>query len=88
LSCVKIVVVDTTKTLYRYYSTGDLKKYCNHCDNSYVPQETKTIICQDCGKELIIDSKDNKTIRCEQCQKLKDTELARLRKRKQRNKIN
>ena len=62
--------------------------YCKKHKQYYIPIETKTIICQDCEKELIIDSKDNKTIRCEQCQKLKDTELARLRKRKQRNKIN
>lgn len=70
----------------RFYKKGK-EKNCPNC-REYKPIETKTIICQDCGKEVIVDSKDNKTIRCDYCQKLKNTELARLRKRRQRNKIN
>lgn len=42
------------------------KKLCNEC-SKYHPIETKTIVCQDCGKELIIDSKDNQTTRCKEC---------------------
>jgi DNA-directed RNA polymerase subunit RPC12/RpoP len=42
------------------------KRYCNHC-SKYQPIETKTIQCIDCGKDVEIDSKDNQTIRCDEC---------------------
>lgn len=45
------------------------KKLCNECSR-YRPIETKTIICQDCGKEVVVDSKDNETTRCEECRKI------------------
>lgn len=64
------------------------QKYCSNCDNSYRPIETKTIICQDCGKEVVVDSKDNETTRCKECYKKYRTEYYRLKKREQRNKIN
>ena len=43
--------------------------YCRDCIQ-YNPIETKTIICQDCGKEVVVDSKDNETTRCEECRKI------------------
>lgn len=63
------------------------KKLCNEC-SKYRPIETKIIICQDCGKEIAVDSKDNETTRCEECYKKYRTEYYRLKKREQRNKIN
>ena len=42
------------------------KKYCNSC-STYTPQETKTITCVDCGKEFEVDSKNNKSCRCDEC---------------------
>ena len=39
------------------------KKLCNEC-SKYHPIETKTIICQDCGKEVVVDSLNTKTISC------------------------
>lgn len=45
---------------------------CNKCRKSYVPKQTKIIICVDCGKEIEINSKNNKTCRCLECQKEKD----------------
>lgn len=43
------------------------KKYCNSCVG-YIPQEKKTIICVDCGKEFEVNALNNKTCRCENCQ--------------------
>lgn len=45
------------------------KKLCNEC-SKYQPQETKITICQDCGKEVVVDSLNTKTIRCEECQRI------------------
>ena len=42
------------------------KKYCLNCA-TYTPQETKLVVCIDCGKEFKIDSKNNKSIRCSDC---------------------
>lgn len=48
-------------------------KHCKDCasDSSryYDKMETKVIMCEDCGKEIIISAKNNKTTRCEDCQK-------------------
>lgn len=42
------------------------KKYCKDCAG-YTPQETKTITCVDCGIEFEVDSKNNKSCRCDEC---------------------
>lgn len=42
------------------------KKYCKNCAG-YTPQETKKIICVDCGREFEVDSKNNKSCRCDEC---------------------
>lgn len=46
------------------------KVYC--CDEcaSYKPIETKTITCIDCGKEVIVDSKNTTQNRCSECYKI------------------
>lgn len=43
------------------------RKYCRKCA-AYIPQKEKTVACIDCGKNFIINAKNNKTIRCEECQ--------------------
>lgn len=43
------------------------KKYCISCAG-YIPKETKTIICIDCGKEFEVKSMNQKTKRCPDCQ--------------------
>jgi len=53
------------------------KKYCKNC-TGYVPLEFKTITCVDCGKEVQVSSKNNKTCRCEECQVNRDRERKRL----------
>lgn len=42
------------------------KKYCAEC-SGYIPKEIKTVVCVDCGKEFEVDSKNNKTCRCNEC---------------------
>jgi DNA-directed RNA polymerase subunit RPC12/RpoP len=60
------------------------KKLCNEC-SKYQPMETKTIICQDCGKEITVDGIVKKQIRCPECQKKKQLEWQRNSMKKNRN---
>ena len=50
------------------------QKLCDEC-SKYHPIETKTIICQDCGKSVMIDARNMTKTRCDECQKVRDTEL-------------
>ena len=63
------------------------KRYCKDCA-AYTPQKSKTIICVDCGKEIVISGNNKRTIRCDNCQIKADKENARIRKQKQRHKEN
>lgn len=63
------------------------KRYCKDCA-AYTPQKSKTIICVDCGKEIVISGNNKRTIRCNNCQIKADKENARIRKQKQRHKEN
>ena len=61
------------------------KKYCKNCA-AYIPQETKTITCVDCGKEFEVRSKNNQTCRCNDCQNQRDRELNRVASRERMKK--
>lgn len=50
---------------------------CDKC-NTYQPIGTKIIKCIDCGKEVVVDSKDNETCRCEDHRRTHKRELKRL----------
>lgn len=63
------------------------KKYCNSCA-SYVPQETKKVICADCGKIFFVDSMNNRACRCKECQKEKQKEYQRISMAKLRSSKN
>lgn len=56
------------------------KKYCPTCA-AYNPQETKQIKCVDCGKIITVNSLNNRTCRCDDCQKEKRKADDRKRKR-------
>ena len=43
-------------------------KYCSAC-RGYQPIQFKTLTCVDCGKEFVVNSKNVKTKRCEECTK-------------------
>jgi len=71
---------------FDYYNYVDKVKLCEYCGQpfkqvhgnelyckkhkEYQPIETKTINCIDCGKEVFVDSKDNQTVRCDECYKV------------------
>lgn len=59
------------------------KKYCKNC-STYTPQVTKTITCVDCGKEIIVDSKNNRSCRCVDCQAIYRNEYQRNLMKKRR----
>ena len=48
-------------------------KYCDSCKQQIEEQrqakKIKSCVCIDCGKEFIISSKNNNTVRCTECQK-------------------
>lgn len=56
------------------------KKYCSACA-VYNPQETKQIKCIDCGKIITVNSLNNRTCRCDDCQREKRKADDRKRKR-------
>ena len=59
------------------------KIYCDKCKVHH-PIETKIIQCADCGKLIEVDSKDNQTVRCAECQHKHLQQLWRESKRRQR----
>lgn len=63
------------------------KRYCNKCAG-YQAVGTKTVICVDCGKEFEVDARSYKKIRCNECQSEMDSINARLRKQRQRERLN
>lgn len=52
------------------------KEYCSDC-NKYQPMGTKTIKCDDCGKEVEVNAWDMKTKRCYDCQHEEDKRIKR-----------
>lgn len=59
-------------------------KYCKKC-GQYQPIETKILICEDCGKEFIINNKANHKKRCDICQRKHIKEYDRNRKFRKSN---
>ena len=64
------------------------KKLCNNC-SKYHPIETKTIICQDCGKEINVDARNMTKTRCDECyEKYRKEKVAEnVRNYRKRNKM-
>lgn len=60
--------------------------YCSEHKQYYVPMETKTITCIDCGEEVEVDARNMTKVRCNECQKVINREKTRLRVQKFRNK--
>ena len=55
---------------------------CCKCKNKETAILDKIIVCIDCGAEVRVNSKDNQTCRCEECQKEHIRKYDRERKRK------
>lgn len=69
--------------LFRKKKQGN-QIYCKKCAPKNLLMEVKTIVCQDCGVEVSVDAKDNKTIRCEECQHEADKYKTAVRVKKYR----
>jgi hypothetical protein len=52
----------------RFKKESPDQKYCNDC-KGYQKIEYKYIHCLDCDKKVKVDSKDNQTVRCDECYK-------------------
>jgi DNA-directed RNA polymerase subunit RPC12/RpoP len=72
--------------LFRTKKEGN-QVYCKKCAPKNTTMEVKTIVCQECGIEVTIDAKDNKTIRCETCQHTIDKHHTLVRVKKYREKM-
>ena len=57
--------------------------YCPHC-TSHPRMGTKIITCRDCGIEIEVSSKDTRTVRCKDCQRITDREKTYIRVKKYR----
>lgn len=57
------------------------KKYCKDC-STYTPQETKTMVCVDCGKSFEVDARISNKCRCTGCQDERDRKLKVERNRR------
>lgn len=62
---------------------NNTKKYCKDCAG-YIPQETKTVVCVDCGKEFEVNSKNNMSCRCDECYTAYRRNYYKEKKREQR----
>lgn len=62
------------------------KKYCKNCA-TYTPQETKMVVCVDCGKSFLIDSSSRK-IRCTNCYEIERKRINRENQKKWKTKNN
>lgn len=60
--------IQCEKCGYRFIKKAPNQKLCDTC-GSYQPIGIKIIKCIDCGKEVEVDAKDNKTNRCDECYK-------------------
>ena len=73
----------------RLFKTKANMRYCKKCTPKHEKIENKIIICVDCGKEVEISSKDNKTCRCEECyqkhRSLRKIETQRIRRQDMRS---
>ena len=59
-------------------------RFCNK-HKEYQPIETKIIQCIDCGKDVVVDSKDTKSVRCNECEKIHRNNYQKELMRKRRN---
>lgn len=62
------------------------RKYCKNCA-SQEPQETKSVICIDCGKRFEVEPKNQKTQRCKECQSIFRREYQKNLMRKTRENV-
>lgn len=64
-------------------------RYCPKCRDerskpAKKPLGKKQVVCEDCGKSFLVSVKNNKTCRCDECQRKNDRKRKRDWKRKER----
>lgn len=70
----------------RFIPRANSHRYCDVCAaEKYSYSDTRTVICQDCGKEFVISKSIRNKKRCDECQAIATRELNRLRKQKERS---
>ena len=64
------------------------KKYCDKC-KGHPSKDTKIIYCEDCGKAVVVNAKNNRTSRCDQCysDRRRSDVKANMRKMRNRRKL-
>ena len=67
----------------RFRKSGNATKYCPAC-RGYQPIQFKTLTCVDCGKEFVVNSKNNHGKRCEECKRRERQRIHRENMRKSR----
>lgn len=60
--------------------------YCSEHKQYYIPMETKTITCIDCGEEVVVDAKANNRNRCDEC--IDKAKLEKYKRYNEKRKLN
>lgn len=63
-------------SLFKTKKQGN-QEYCKMCTPKYEKTECKSIVCIDCGKDIIINKRSSRKIRCDECQYKKQLEYQR-----------
>lgn len=71
--------------LFESSGKGRPRKYCENCANDNDGNKTRVVKCVDCGTVFEVNVSNKRTVRCSECQYMRESELAKMRKRKQRN---
>lgn len=61
------------------------ERYCTKCKNRTMI--IKRVECVDCGRTLVVNSKNNRSHRCSECQEIHEKKLKRRRNKRYYNKI-
>lgn len=70
----------------RFIPRSNGHRYCDVCASERLARPTtRTIICQDCGKEFVVSSSVRNKKRCDACQEIATRELKKLQKRRERS---
>lgn len=67
-----------------FIKTENARTHCKNCSAGYIPQETKIKNCVECGKEFVVIGSNKRTVRCKECQNIRNNELAKIRMKKMR----
>ncbi|MDD4698946.1 MAG: hypothetical protein PHV07_01640 [Oscillospiraceae bacterium] len=73
-----------------FYAKANSQKYCKNCSTDiqyYQPIKTKVLTCIDCGKVFEVVSKDTKSDRCNDCERIYRLEYQRILMQKRKKNL-